>query len=210
MGARVLVGLLALALLGACVPATTLQAYIEPTLTADEITAGGVVILPLGLGSAVQDANLPELRRQLSRRVGEQLEDVFLGAQVFGIDDTLVLLESGGLLDAYSEASRIFDQTGVLRAETMATIVEAAGVQFAAFPYLQSARVRESGFGFDFRRVSSAVFTIVLWDGGRRRSVFEGSGAAEVSAGIFGGPGIIDAVYQASDRAVQRLSQGLR
>jgi hypothetical protein len=202
--------LLTLVMLAACAPATVIQTFVDPSLTRSAIHSGGLTILPVSLGSQVKDANLPELRRQLSQRVGQAINNLFSDAKTVPIERTLEVLEKGNLLDNYAAASVAFDQTGLLRAQTLDQITTATETRYAVFPYLQSASQTVSSNGFFSSINSTATFSIVLWDKVSQKSVFEGTASGGASRGLFGGGLIIDAIYAASDNAIAKLKTSIK
>jgi hypothetical protein len=196
--------------LAACAPATLVQTFVDPSLTRSAINAGGLTILPISLGSQVKDVNLPELRRQLSQRVGQAINSFFVDAKTVPIERTLEVLEKGNLLDNYAATSTAFDQTGLLRAQTIDQITTATGTRYAVFPYLQSASQTLNSSGLFSSLTSTATFSIVLWDKVSQKSVFEGTASGGASRGLFGGGLIIDAIYAASDNAIAKLKASIK
>lgn len=195
------------AVLVACVPATTIKTYVDASLTLYTLQQGGVSVLPTGLGQAVRDANLPELRRQLAQYVTESLNKALVGVPTKPIGETYDALQKASLIDSYTAVLNGFDQTGLLNGSRMSEIAKIVGTRYLLIPYLQSAVSRIVYSGLATSAISEAAFTYIIWDANLEKSVFEGSGAGVTSRSIFGGGNIIDAIYGSVDQATGKLAE---
>ncbi|WP_309572279.1 hypothetical protein, partial [Deinococcus sp.] len=88
--------------LASCAPATTIKTYVDPDFNKAALGAGGVTVLPLLLGTAVKDANIPELRRELAKRTGDSVQHFFPTAKMVRLEQTISSLESEGLMDGFT------------------------------------------------------------------------------------------------------------
>lgn len=194
-----------LLLLVACVPATQIQMFVDPSFTASSVSAHGLTVMPTGLGQAVKAANLPELRRQLSQYVSESLAKNMADVKLRPLEQTFDDLQKANLLDSYASVLAAFEQTGLLNGTRMAELAKALNSRYLLIPYLQSARSETIYAGLSTTINHSAVFTYIVWDAENSKSVFEGSGVGYGTTTIFGGRNIIDAIYEAVNSATAKL-----
>ena len=149
--------------LSACAPATTVNSYVDASLSKASITQGGITVLPLLLGSSVKDANVPELRRELSRRTGTSIKTIFPSAKVISAEETNDIIEKGQLLDSFSAAAAAFDSTGLLKSDVLNKISDASGTRYIILPYLQNTNALSTAGSFGIITTSySASFSMVI------------------------------------------------
>lgn len=197
-------------LLAACAPATTIKTYVDPGLNKSVIAQGGITVLPLLLGAAVKDANIPELRRELAKRTGDSVQKYFPTANIVRVEQTVSALESENLVDGFTSTANTFDTTGVLRSDTLVKLLAKTGTRFAILPYLQSTAIVISGGGIYTTRSYDAAFSMVIWDKELGKVVYEGSGRATKFASLFQQTNILDSAYAAFDNAGSKLSVDLK
>lgn len=205
VAATVLVGALS-----ACAPATTLKTYVDADLNKSAVMQGGVTILPVLLGSAVKDANIPELRRELANRTGASVKAFFPGAKIVTFDQTVNVLEADGLMDGFTTTANTFDTTGILKGDVIAKLLAKTETRFALLPYLQSTSATRTGAGIYTSVSFNASFSMVIWDKEKNKVVYEGSGSATKSPGFFNSVNILDATYAAFDNAGSKLVKDLK
>lgn len=194
----------------ACVPATQVQTFVDPSFTALSVSAHGLTVMPTGLGQAVKTANLPELRRQLSQYVSESLTKNMTDVKLRPLEQTFDDLQKANLLDSYASVLTAFEQTGLLNGTRMAELAKALNSRYLLIPYLQSARSETTYAGLSTTVNHSAVFTYIVWDAENSKSVFEGSGVGYGTTTIFGGRNIIDTIYEAVASATAKLIGAVR
>lgn len=197
-------------LVSACAPSTTIQSYVDPSLSRQAITEGGVTVLPVLLGINVKDANVPELRRELGKRTGESILKFFPSARVVGIEQTLNVLDSNNLLDSYTSAADAFDKTGLLRTETMNQITNHSNTRYVILPYLQNTSITVTAGFLTNATTYTATFSLVLWDRVAQKTVYEGSGKGEIIKNLFNNPNILDAAYLAFENAGTKLTKDIK
>lgn len=194
-------------LLASCAPATTVKSYVDSSLTKASLSSGGITVLPLLLGEGVKEANIPELRRELSKRTGDSIKTFFPSAKVVPLEQTLSILNNGTLLDEYNAAANIFDTTGNLKADIMNKITDASGTEYAILPYLQSAYSTTVVGGYGIRTTTyTAAFSMVIWDKKQQKTVYEGSGTASITPTLLKPANILDTTYKAFDNAGAKIS----
>lgn len=196
--------------ISACAPAATIKTYVDPDLNRGVIAQGGVTVLPVLLGSAVKDANIPELRRELANRTGVSVQAFFPTAKIVKFEQTVSTLESEGLMDGFTSTANTFDTTGILKSDTLSKLLAKTETRFAILPYLQSTSATRTGGGIYTTITYDAAFSMVIWDKDRNKVVYEGSGIASRVAGLFSGANILDATYAAFDNAGKKLISDLK
>lgn len=196
--------------LASCAPATTIKTYVDPEFNKAALGAGGVTVLPLLLGAAVKDANIPELRRELAKKTGDSVQNFFPTAKIVRLEQTLAFLESENLMDGFTSTASSFDVTGILKADTLTKLLNKTETRYAILPYLQSTSAIVSGGGIYTTTTYNASFSLVIWDKVKGSTVYEGSGRGLVSAGVFSRGNILDATYSAFDNAGKKLVSDLR
>lgn len=196
--------------LAACAPATTIKTYVDPDFNKAALAAGGVTVLPLLLGTAVKDANIPELRRELGKRTGDSVQSFFPTAKIVRLEQTVSTLESENLMDGFTSTANAFDTTGILKSDTLTKLLEKTGTRYAILPYLQSTSAVTTGGGIYASTVYSSSFSMVIWDKVKGTTVYEGSGRGSKTAGLFSQGNILDATYSAFDAAGAKLVSDLR
>lgn len=198
-------------LITSCAPATTIKSYVDASLTKASLSAGGITVLPLLLGEDVKDANIPELRRELSRRTGESIKSFFPSAKVVSADHTIAILSTGTLLDEYNSAANIFDKTGNLKSDVLNKITDSSGTRYVILPYLQTAYSTTTVGAYGIRNTSyTAAFSMVLWDKQQGKTVYEGSGTSTLYGTLIKPVNILDAAYKAFDNAGAKISQDIK
>lgn len=205
-----IVALSALTVLVACAPATTVQTYVDPDLNRATIAQGGITVLPVLLGAAVKDANIPELRRELAKRTGDSVQNYFPTAKIVRFEQTVSTLEAEGLMDGFTSTATGFDTTGVLRSDTLTKLLDKTQTRFAILPYLQGTSAMSSGSGMYTTITYNAAFSMVIWDKNKGKVVYEGSGKGSRVAGLFSQGNILDATYTAFDNAGKKLASDLK
>lgn len=194
-----------------CAPATTIKSYVDSSLTKVSLSSGGITVLPLLLGEDVKDANIPELRRELSRRTGESIKNFFPSAKVTSSDQTVVILSTGTLLDEYNTAANVFDKTGNLKPDVLAKITDVSGTRYVVLPYLQTAYSTTTVGAYGIRNTSyTSAFSMVIWDKQQSKTVYEGSGTATLYATLLKPLNIVDAAYKAFDNAGEKISRDIK
>lgn len=197
--------------LAACAPATTLNSYVDANLSKASLSNGGITVLPLLLGEGVKDVNVPELRRELSRRTGESIKKYFPTAQVTPSETTLAIFEEKKLLDDYNTTAIVFDKTGSLKSDVLVKLTGATGNRYVILPYLQSATTSVSVGLYGVRSYThNASFSMVIWDKEQQKTVYEGSGSHSASPGFFKQVNILDAAYGAFDKAGEKLTRDIK
>lgn len=194
-----------------CAPATTIQSYVDSSLTKASLSSGGITVLPLLLGEDVKDANIPELRRELSRRTGESIKTFFPSAKVVGADQTSSVLSSGSLLDEYNSAANVFDKTSNLKPDILNKITDITGTRYVILPYLQTAYSTTTIGAYGIRNTTyTSAFSMVIWDKKQGKTVYEGSGSATLYPTLLKPVNILDAAYKAFDNAGAKVSQDIK
>lgn len=197
--------------LSACAPVTTVNSYVDASLSKASITQGGITVLPLLLGSSVKDANVPELRRELSRRTGTSIKTIFPSAKVISAEETNDIIEKGQLLDSFSAAAAAFDSTGLLKSDVLNKISDASGTRYIILPYLQNTNALSTAGSFGIITTSySASFSMVIWDKQAQKSVYEGSGKATVFSNLFDRKNVLDAAYEAFGNAGVKIAADIK
>lgn len=195
----------------ACAPATTIQSYVDSSLTKASLSSGGITVLPLLLGEGVKDANIPELRRELSRRTGESIKKFFPSAKVISSDQTNAVLSSGSLLDEYNSAANVFDKTSNLKPDILNKITDATATRYVILPYLQTAYSTTTVGAYGIRNITyTSAFSMIIWDKQQGKTVYEGSGSSSLSPTLLKRVNILDAAYQAFDNAGEKISRDIR
>lgn len=194
-----------------CTPGTQVQTFVDPSLSKLSLETGGITVLPVGFSAASQKDVTPELRRQVTIRVTTGASRFFPSVKTIPIGDTLAILEGGNLLDAYVSATSAFEQTGILRAQTLDQITTLSKTRYALYPYLYGSSQQTTNQGL--ATTYSSRFGIVLWDKQLKKAVYEGTQEASVSQNVFtqifsGGNSSIDGIYAAIDASLSKL-QGL-
>ena len=198
-------------LITACAPATTIKSYVDSSLTKASLSSGGITVLPLLLGEDVKDANIPELRRELSRRTGESIKKFFPSAKVVSADQTSAILSKGTLLDEYNSAANVFDKTSNLKPDILNKITDASATRYIILPYLQTAYSTTTIGAYGIRNTSyTAAFSMIIWDKQQGKTVYEGSGKAELYSGLLKSTNILDAAYEAFDNAGVKISRDIK
>jgi hypothetical protein len=202
--------LLILVAFTACTPASNnVPPFVDPSFVKRDFITQGVTILPMGLASNVKDLNVPELRRYAGKAIYTTLRTDIRDIVLIPFEVTLEKLQDSQLSDGWLQAQNSFEQSGILRAETMDKITTATGTRYALYPYLQSFYIKE-----DRSSLSSSIskptyyyasFSVIIWDKKSLKAVYEGTeNGTSFSSIVVSGSGF-DAVKNALENSIKKF-----
>ena len=196
--------------LAACAPSTMVRTYVDSSLTKASLTAGGITILPLLLSSNVKDANVPEIRRELSRRTSDSVKRIFPSANLVDSEKTLDIIQKNNYLEDFTATSVSFDATGSLRSDVLSKISDISKTRYVLLPYLQTAYSTTTSNGIYSTTTFVSSFSLVIWDKMQQKSVYEGTGKGTAISGLFANKNILDAAYAAFDDAGSKINADIQ
>jgi hypothetical protein len=189
-----------------CAPSETQGPYVDASFTKADFSSQGIAILPMGLASNVKDLNIPELRRYTGKTVFDSLTTNIAGVIVMPFEVTLDKLQGNQLFDSWSQAQSGYEQSGILRSETMDKITAATSTRFAIYPYLQAASAVSSRDYITY----SAAFSFIIWDKKIQKSVYEGTSSGIAYKTLLRNETLFTAVQNAINSSIEKLLSNIK